>query len=79
MKTTKPMYSRKITSPTAIPRSRPRRLAISPDIDVDAALDSTTHSSICTITHSTATGSTDHGTPRAIAAPTSTIMLAIGK
>ena len=76
---TNAMYSRKISSPTTMPRSQHRRLAIRADIDVDAALESTTHSIICTAAHTSATGSTDHGTPSAIAAPTSTIMLAAGK
>lgn len=62
-----------------MPRSRPRRLLISADIEVEAARESTTHSSICTTMQITATGSRDHGTLRATAMPSSAIMFATGR
>ena len=46
---------------------------------MDAARDSTTQRSNCTTAQTTATGNTDHGTPSATAAPSSTIMLATGR
>ena len=46
---------------------------------MEAARDSTTHSSICTAAQSTATGNSDHGTLSAHGPPSSTIMFATGR
>ena len=73
------MYSTKIPNPTAIPRSRPRRLVINADIEVDAARDSTTQVINWTTAQTSATGNTDHGTPIATAAPNRITMLASGR